>query len=122
MGSTKKFILALAVLVTLVGGALSVYLFMQPKDNPQNFTPNQTVTIRGKVVCLPHKNQDGPQTLECAAGLLADSGGYYALKNMLPGYSGTGATVEVIGTFHEPEANNTYDIVGAIDVTEVKQF
>lgn len=122
MGSSKKFILALAILITLVGGVLGVYLLMKPKTDSQNFAPNQTITIRGKVVCLPHKDQDGPQTLECATGLLADAGAYYALEHMPPGYSGTGAAVEVTGPFQEPEADNIYDIAGIINVVEVKQF
>lgn len=36
-------------------------------------------TYTGTVVCLPHKNTDGPQTLECATGLKTDEGKYYAL-------------------------------------------
>ena len=33
----------------------------------------------GTYVCLPHKDQSGPQTMECAFGIRADNGDHYAL-------------------------------------------
>ncbi len=39
----------------------------------------QGVTLEGTHVCLPHKNATGPQTLECALGIVTDDGVYYAL-------------------------------------------
>ncbi len=47
-------------------------------SGPPNYTPYRT-TLTGTQVCLPHKNTSGPQTLECAIGMKADSGEYYAL-------------------------------------------
>ena len=56
-----------------------------PQTSPQslqNFEPYRG-SLSGEVVCLPHADQDGPQTLECATGLKADTGEYYALDSSL---------------------------------------
>lgn len=50
-----------------------------PEDNEEIVIPNNTITITGTFTCLPHKNTSGPQTMECAFGLKADDGHYYAL-------------------------------------------
>lgn len=39
-----------------------------------------TQTFEGTVVCMPHKNTDGPQTLECAIGIKTEEGAYYSIK------------------------------------------
>jgi len=39
----------------------------------------QPVVFEGKIVCLPHVNTDGPQTLECMSGLQTNDGKYYLL-------------------------------------------
>lgn len=39
----------------------------------------QNVTLSGTYVCLPHIDTEGPQTEECALGMHADDGKYYAL-------------------------------------------
>ena len=36
-------------------------------------------TLAGVATCLPHRDTEGPQTLECALGLRTDDGIYYAL-------------------------------------------
>lgn len=36
-------------------------------------------TLEGTVVCLPHKDTSGPQTLECAIGLQTSVNEFYAL-------------------------------------------
>ena len=50
-----------------------------PTEVPPITTGTSTVTLRGEYVCLPHRDTSGPQTLECALGLKADNGLYYAL-------------------------------------------
>lgn len=68
---------AIVILVALV--ATVVYLAnnndVNPSSTPQN---TQTITVEGEFVCLP-KEGDGPHTLECTFGLLADDGTYYQL-------------------------------------------
>ncbi len=36
-------------------------------------------TVIGEATCLPHKNTEGPQTMECAFGLKTEDGVFYAL-------------------------------------------
>jgi len=80
-----------------------------------------TITVTGKIVCLPHKDTTGPQTLECAFGLQTDAGTYYALSDTsqqptgIAGMAGA-ARVEVTGTL-APHANSRYQDVGVISVT-----
>jgi hypothetical protein len=84
----KKTLLAITIGIALLGGgffALNSYIYNQKQgDNTQNVVPYQG-TLTGTYVCLPHTNQKGPQTLECALGLKTDTGEYYALDfNAVP--------------------------------------
>lgn len=78
------------------------------------------ITVTGKIVCLPHKDTSGPQTLECALGLQTDSGTYYALSDE-KGPAGissidTNQRIEVTGIF-KPHSNSQYQDIGVITVT-----
>lgn len=42
-------------------------------------TVSYDTSLEGEVVCLPHKDTSGPQTLECAIGLKTAEGTHYAL-------------------------------------------
>lgn len=44
-----------------------------PPDSAEN------LSYEGSFACLPHKETNGPVTMECAFGLLTDDGTYYAL-------------------------------------------
>lgn len=88
-----------------------------------------SITVNGEIVCLPKKGT-GSQTLECAIGLKGLDGRYYDLKNLFkidPEYkfSVIGLRVEVSGMFNSEEMKafdrNKYDIVGAIDVTSIRE-
>lgn len=75
-----KNIFVIVVIIILAWG-----VFMYGNNNQagtaEPLTPldlNQT-SFTGEFVCLPHKNTDGPQTMECAFGLKAESGDYFAL-------------------------------------------
>ena len=83
------------------------------------------IIVSGEAVCLPHKNTDGPQTLECAFGLKDDEGQYYGLSDSDPNYKNvaampTGKKVIVSGTFEKGTSDN-YPIIGTIHVTKVTQ-
>lgn len=41
--------------------------------------PQNVLTLSGTFTCLPPKDTSGPHTMECAFGLKADDGHYYAL-------------------------------------------
>ena len=49
-----------------------------PDTTPASTVPRQ-ITLEGEVVCLPHKDTTGPQTLECSIGIKDAGGDYYSL-------------------------------------------
>lgn len=82
------------------------------------------VAIVGEVVCLPHKNTTGPQTLECALGLKDKKGRYYVLSDEKNDYKNiskafNGAEVNVTGTISTAD-NDVYSVNGTIEVTDVE--
>lgn len=80
------------------------------------------ISVSGEMVCLPHQDQTGPQTLECAFGLLAQDGHYYGLRDSSSDYSNLmgsgGSQVTVTGTFY-PQTDTKYQSVGVIEVESV---
>lgn len=83
------------------------------------------VSLEGLVTCLPHKNQGGMQTLECAIGLEVTPGQFYGLRDLYDVYGGfidTGKRVRVTGMLVSPEATEKYDIVGVINVASVQEM
>ncbi len=85
----------------------------------------QATSLEGKVLCLPHKDTSGPQTLECAFGMQTDDGKNYALDagsiNPLP-YN-TGDRIRANGTVTPIEALSSdhwqkYDIVGIFSIKD----
>ncbi len=90
---------------------------------PSELVSGQTVTFEGTLVCLPHRDTSGPQTLECAYGLEA-SGNHYGLKGLsddaLETYQ-TGSSISVTGIFTKADGREKYDIVGTIDITEISK-
>lgn len=72
------------VVVALAIAVVGYFIFANPNQQVplnQNLdaTPKE-VTLSGTYVCLPHLDTTGPQTEECAFGLKADSGEYYAVN------------------------------------------
>lgn len=93
----------------------------QPATKVENKKPSAgEITVRGEVVCLPHKNNKGPQTLECAFGLKDMDGNYYGLKDPTPDYRVVseipmGRIVEITGTF-TPDDSTIYASIGVIEI------
>jgi len=90
-------------------------------------------TIDGTYVCLPHKDTEGPQTLECAFGLRAEDGTHYALDFTILRESDTISQlfteepVRIEGTFVPVEHLRTgqwsrYLIQGIIRVTSLTEL
>jgi hypothetical protein len=115
------FVLLLLVIVA-IAGIVSVVRAPGKNDMPSS---NSTIVKTGKVVCLPHKNSDGPQTMECAIGLYGEDQRYYALKDedSQPGQSPlddvTNKRVEITGKFAETKDSN-YNIAGTITIRKLK--
>jgi hypothetical protein len=94
------------------------------KSNPSATPTPGRVSLKGQMVCLPHKNTSGLQTLECAFGLLGDDGKYYGLRDTDPQYknvSGLPMNQEVVvnGQFI-PKEDQVYQSIGIIEVDSVK--
>jgi hypothetical protein len=69
-------------LILLLGLAGLINL-LKPRTMMPN-SPHQVIapgvyTVEGQSVCLPHRNTEGPQTLECAFGVRLDDGNHLAL-------------------------------------------
>ena len=64
-------VLLVIVVVGLVGFG-GWYVWHHSKTNTPTY--GQSITFRGRYVCLDHKNQNGPQTNECGGGFLSASG------------------------------------------------
>ena len=81
-------------------------------------TNGQTVTITGVVVCLPHKDTSGPQTLECAFSVKDKTGSYYGLRDESHRFMAsiqTGKTITVTGVLRS-DPKGIYDIKGIIEI------
>ncbi len=84
-------------------------------------------TMEGEVVCLPHKNTSGPQTMECAIGIQVNKITYYVLDTNLlsanPPQFTTGNRIRANGVLTPIERLNTdhwntYDVKGIFSVTD----
>lgn len=90
----------------------------------------QQMTITGVWECLPHKDQSGPQTDECAFGIAKDqSDGHYAIDTSLmsqyPVDFATGTHVQVTGIVTPADQLNSiqiYDIDGIIRATSIAKI
>ncbi|HYF96706.1 MAG TPA: hypothetical protein VD947_01560 [Patescibacteria group bacterium] len=78
-----------AVIIAVI--VLSVTVFREEAAAPQHlsepestaqYKDGQTIEMTGEVVCLPHRDQSGPVTMECAFGFLdSENDKYYALRD-----------------------------------------
>lgn len=128
--TTKNTFLVIAGLVGV--GLVSYLLFFQlfadkTAIKDLDGTP-QNVTLSGTYVCLPHLDTTGPQTMECAFGLKADDGLYYAVNfgqsaNAMTLFQ-SGAHITADGFVVIKEALNTdqwekYNMKGIFTVTKM---
>lgn len=105
---------------------------ISPEDLGNDPAIPRTVTLQGSLVCLPHRDMSGPQTLECAFGFKADGGDHYAMSaSDLPvdflNSVQTGERIEVTGLMVPIEAISTdmwqkYDIRGIIQVSAAQKI
>jgi hypothetical protein len=81
-GSHKKLIIGISIAVLtaaglafyLLGGIEKVRAAFQPKNQ------EQTITVTGKIACLPRKDGGETSALSCALGMQSDDGKYYGLS------------------------------------------
>jgi hypothetical protein len=127
----KKIIIVL--LVGLVLTAATVFWIQKdkvsapspPSGNAQDL-PLQTgdVTVTGEVICLPHKDTSGPQTLECAIGIKDDRGVNYALLSDDPSQAGslTGKKVRITGKLQQADPNSSYATAGTLQIQSITEL
>jgi hypothetical protein len=86
---------------------------------------NATTTLEGTAVCLPHKDTDGPQTLECAIGIKTIDGTYYGIsgdkERKLSDIAGSDQKIRVTGTV-ENVNHSIYNITQLISVKSVEEI
>lgn len=101
------------VIVFFVSGTI-----MAP-ESPQ-FSDGDEISLEGSLTCLPHKNQDGPQTMECAIGFIDTDGNYYGVRDTTPEQSFImgiehGKEIKIGGIF-KAESSDTYQQEGVIEI------
>ncbi len=114
---SKHLIIACAITVALaIIVIITTILLVARVQAPAAGTQ---VRLSGEIVCLPHKNTGGPQTLECAYGLHTDDNRYFALLyTTLPDQTNPGGRVEVMGTL-TAGSSSVYDIAGTIKIDSI---
>ena len=122
----KRLLIVVAALVVLAGAVGLVARPDTPKKQPPapGVPTNTETTITGGVVCLPHKDTSGPQTLECAYGIKLADNTYYALRDSDSTYANisllpTGKQARVTGTLKE-EQSDIYQSKGTFTVTKAE--
>ena len=122
--------IGLTIRVFLVLG-VALWLTLFNSNDPEQETPEAVVPSRasltGEYLCLPHTNSSGPQTDECAIGMKADDGKYYALDfNLMSetppqlslgdrfSANGTLTPIEMLSSDHWRK----YPVVGIFSVTD----
>ena len=114
VGSIIVVIAILGGAFYMFGGAEKVRAMLQPKSQ------TQTVTMTGKVLCLPAKDSSQTSTLSCAMGLQTSDGKYYGLSGAqntdLANAEGTDKSFTVKGTL-EPKNDATYTMEGILAVS-----
>lgn len=106
----------------------------QPLNNPNQTTPTMgrpyNATLSGEYVCLPHKNADGPQTMECMYGLKTTDGNYYGidfyLMSKMHEQTKIGQIITARGVVQSADQLQSttwqkYNITGVLSVTEILQ-
>jgi hypothetical protein len=127
MPLTKSGSLTVLILAFILMG-IGAFAYSRSHEQAQptpilNAPPDGPITIRGTLICLPHRDATGPQTLECAYGLKDTVGRQYGLRDSDPTYKNIsgiamGAPVEAVGTF-ESRHDEKYESVGIITITSL---
>jgi len=121
-------LLAIVILALIVGIVYMVYSRtnngeLNPADNNIVIPAAGEISVKGTLVCLPHRDTSGPQTLECAYGLKDEEGRYFGLQDTSPTYENIGnapmnVPVTVSGTF-EPREDQKYQSIGVIKIEDL---
>lgn len=118
-----------AIMVVIVGYflVLQIWGLSVMEGDDIDSTP-QPMVLEGTYLCLPHLDTSGPQTEECAFGIQADTGEFYAVNfgasaDAMQQFQAN-ARIHAEGFFVPKEALSTdqwqkYDMVGIFTVTQM---
>lgn len=117
--STIYWVIFGAIAALLVASALTYFIGNTTKAPASS--EKQQVTLEGRAICLPHKNQDGPQTLECAIGFKANNGKVYALQSESPNLglseaAGSDKDIHITGMILSDDADSKYKTDGKLRI------
>lgn len=126
----RPTVIILSVITLLVVTGLAwayASALTSPLPDPSEGVNPGPLTVSGQIVCLPHKNTSGPQTLECAMGLKSEDGRYYGLRYQDQKPLGdtslsTETRVTVHGTVAKPTDDEKYDVAGNISVDQINRL
>lgn len=125
----KKIALAVVTMLVLAVGYLLVIQWVGGEQKMADIDPTpQQMTLVGTYLCLPHLDMSDAQTEECAFGVQADTGEFYAVNfgqsaDSMQQFQAN-ARVRAEGFFVPKEALSTdqwnkYDMVGIFTVTRL---
>jgi len=92
-----------------------------PSSTPAASVQGEDITIKGEVICLPHRNANGPQTMECAFGLKGDDGNNYGLSDLGYRYMmsmQTGKKAQIKGKLMKSQ-DQKYNSIGTISIESI---
>lgn len=127
-GSSGTTTTAVQPVTLVVEKSADTWLIGEASKGSYSTVPRE-ITVTGTYTCLPHKNTEGPQTLECALGIQATSGEYYSVDT--GSYTGnelnnapTGKKFTIKGLFTPVEMLSSerlknYNVRGILTVREV---
>lgn len=99
--------------------ALAIFIWWADTNSGWMFVKKpvsfSSITVKGELGCLPHRDSDGPKTLECAQGIKTASGDYYAVSGVIDGRNKDGH-VEVTGELQPTQRGSKYQSAGTIVV------
>lgn len=124
----KTLLLGIAIIITIGVSffAFNTYIYNEKQGGGGTYEPYRA-TLTGEYVCLPHTDQTGPQTMECAYGMRTDTGEYYAIDLSLMSQShhelalGQRFTAHGVVTQREQLSSDhwqKYPIIGIFSVTD----
>ncbi len=87
MRRRSLIIIITTLLAVLIAFFISENISAPESGNRARFTDGDMVSLKGELACLPHRDQSGPVTLECAYGFKDESGTYYGLQDTTPDQS-----------------------------------
>jgi hypothetical protein len=123
----NKIFLIIVIILTGIGAYFTFNNYFGVQDSGNDDVKTYRATLAGEYLCLPHVDQTGPQTEECAIGLKTLTGEYYALDfnlaSQTPQQLASGDRVEATGVVTPIEMVSSgmwqkYPIVGIFSVTD----